>query len=102
MANVVVNPAYLNIAHMPRELKDLALEKLSHLPAMEMWPISNSNVDMFEYQTGIDDIRAGLTRDVDEADVTKYWDFYIKYTNDLDRLRSTDTFKEIPEFKPFV
>jgi len=102
MTNVVVNPAYLNIAHMPRELKKLALEKISHLPSMEMWPISNSRVDMFEYQTGIDDIRAGLSRDVDEVDVTKYWNWFVKYSNDLDRLRSTDTFKEIPEMKPFV
>jgi len=87
---------------MPRELKKLALEKISHLPSMEMWPISNSRVDMFEYQTGIDDIRAGLSRDVDEVDVTKYWNWFVKYSNDLDRLRSTDTFKEIPEMKPFV
>jgi radical SAM protein with 4Fe4S-binding SPASM domain len=101
MTNVVVTPAYLNIAHMPRELKDLALEKMEHIPSMEMWPISNSRVDMFEYQTGIDDIRAGLRRDVNEEDATKYWDWFLKYTKDLDRLRDTDTFKSIPEMEKY-
>lgn len=101
MTNVVVTPAYLNIAHMPRELKDLALEKMEHIPSMEMWPISNSRVDMFEYQTGIDDIRAGLRREVNEEEATKYWDWFLKYTKDLDRLRDTDTFKSIPEMEKY-
>ena len=101
MTNVVVTPAYLNIAHMPRELKDLALEKMEHIPSMEMWPIANSRVEMFEYQTGIDDIRAGLRRDVNEEEATKYWDWFLKYTKDLDRLRDTDTFKSIPEMEKY-
>lgn len=101
MTNVVVTPAYLNIAHMPRELKDLALEKMEHIPSMEMWPIANSRVEMFEYQTGIDDIRAGLRRDVNEEEATKYWDWFLKYTKDLDRLRDTNTFKSIPEMEKY-
>jgi MoaA/NifB/PqqE/SkfB family radical SAM enzyme len=101
MTNVVVTPAYLNIAHMPRELKNKALEKMEHIPSMEMWPISNSRVDMFEYQTGIDDIRAGLRREVDEEEASKYWDWFLKYTKDLDRLRNTDTFNSIPEMKNY-
>ena len=101
MTNVVVTPAYLNIAHMPRELKNKALEKMEHIPSMEMWPIANSRVDMFEYQTGIDDIRAGLRRDVNEEEATKYWDWFLKYTKDLDRLRDTDTFKSIPEMEKY-
>ena len=101
MTNVVVTPAYLNIAHMPRELKNKALEKMEHIPSMEMWPISNSRVDMFEYQTGIDDIRAGLGREVDEEEASKYWDWFLKYTKDLDRLRNTDTFNSIPEMKNY-
>jgi len=101
MTNVVVTPAYLNIAHMPRELKNKALEKMEHIPSMEMWPIANSRVDMFEYQTGIDDIRAGLRRDVNEEEATKYWDWFLKYTKDLDRLRDTNTFKSIPEMEKY-
>lgn len=101
MTNVVVTPAYLNIAHMPRELKNKALEKMEHIPSMEMWPIANSRVDMFEYQTGIDDIRAGLRRDVNEEEATKYWDWFLKYTKDLDRLRDTNTFKSIPEMENY-
>ena len=101
MTNVVVTPAYLNIAHMPRELKNKALEKMEHIPSMEMWPIANSRVDMFEYQTGIDDIRAGLGREVDEEEASKYWDWFLKYTKDLDRLRNTDTFNSIPEMKNY-
>lgn len=101
MTNVVVTPAYLNIAHMPRELKNKALEKMEHIPSMEMWPIANSRVEMFEYQTGIDDIRAGLRRDVNEEEATKYWDWFLKYTKDLDRLRDTNTFKSIPEMENY-
>ncbi len=102
MTNVVVNPAYLNIAHMPRELKNKALEKIEHLPNMEMWPITNSRVDTFEYQTGIDDIRAGLKRETNEEEATKYWDWFVKYTKDLDRLRGTDTFANIPEMEKYT
>jgi len=102
MTNVVVSPAYLNIAHMPRALKDAALAKIEHIPAMEMWPISNSRVDMFEYQTGIDDIKAGLSREVDEDEVNKYWKQFVNYTKDLDRLRNTNTFENIPEMKSYV
>ena len=102
MTNVVVTPAYLNIAHMPRELKNVALEKIEHIPSMEMWPIANSRVDMFEYQTGIDDIRAGLKREVNEEEASKYWDWFLKYTKDLDRLRNTDTFSNIKEIQKYA
>jgi len=87
---------------MPRALKDAALAKIEHIPAMEMWPISNSRVDMFEYQTGIDDIKAGLSREVDEDEVNKYWKQFVNYTKDLDRLRNTNTFENIPEMKSYV
>lgn len=102
MTNVVVRPAFLNIAHMPAELKQLAYDKIKDIPSQTMWPINNTRVDMFEYQTGIDDIRAGLQREVDEEEVKKYWKYFIQYTRDLDRLRGTDTFAHIPEMKKYI
>ena len=46
-------------------------------------------------------IRAGLGREVDEDEASKYWDWFLKYTKDLDRLRNTDTFNSIPEMKNY-
>jgi hypothetical protein len=99
MSNVVVNPRYLNIANMPQELKDLALEKLSHIPSEAYWPEGSYHSEEFEYQTGIDDIRKGLKgTERDEKD----WQHFLKYTADLDRLRGHDTFKHIPEIEQYV
>jgi hypothetical protein len=36
---------------------------------------------------------------VDEKDQEKYWQWFMRYTKDLDRLRGTDTFKFIKELK---
>ena len=37
MSNVVVKPSYLNIAHMPQELKALAYDKIQHIPNECIW-----------------------------------------------------------------
>ena len=96
MSNVVVNPSYLNIAHMPDKLRQTALEKLKDIPSEAFWPEGSHHAEEFEYQTGIDDIRKGLEGgSYDERN----WLHFIKYTKDLDRLRSTDTFKYIPEIQ---
>jgi len=99
MSNVVVNPTYLNIANMPQELKELALEKLSHIPSEAYWPEGSYHAEEFEYQTGIDDIRKGL---LGTERSEKDWQHFLKYTADLDRLRKTDTLKYIPEIKQYV
>ena len=99
MSNVVVNPSYLNIANMPQELKDLALEKLAHIPSEAYWPEGSYHAEEFEYQTGIDDIRKGL---LGTERSEKDWQHFLQYTADLDRLRNTDTLKYIPEIKQHV
>ena len=38
MSNVVVSPSYLNIAHMPDNLRREALEKLKDIPSEAYWP----------------------------------------------------------------
>ena len=96
MSNVVVSPSYLNIAHMPDNLRREALEKLKDIPSEAYWPEGSYHAEEFEYQTGIDDIRKGLTEGAYDK---KNWSWFIKYTNDLDRIRSTDTFKFIPEMR---
>jgi MoaA/NifB/PqqE/SkfB family radical SAM enzyme len=94
MSNVVVNPSYLNIAHMPDDLRKLALQKLSDIPNEAYWPEGSYHSEEFEYQTGIDDIRKGLENgSYDERN----WNHFLHYTKDLDRLRGTDTLKLIPE-----
>lgn len=96
MSNVVVNPSYLNIAHMPDSLRQLALDKLQHIPSEAYWPEGSYHAEEFEYQTGIDDIRKGLEQGSYNE---RNWQHFIKYTKDLDRLRDTDTFKYIPELQ---
>lgn len=99
MSNVVVNPTYLNIANMPQELKDLALEKLAHIPSEAYWPEGSYHAEEFEYQTGIDDIRKGLLgTERNETD----WQHFLQYTADLDRLRGTNTLQYIPEIDQYV
>lgn len=102
MSNVVVNPQYLNIAHMPDELKQIALDKIKKIPTAAVWPIGSNHPEEFDYQTGIQDIREGLQREVDPKDQEQYWKWFLKYTRDLDRLRDTDTFAEIPEIKDWL
>lgn len=95
MSNVVVNPSYLNIAHMPDAVRQKALDKLKDIPSEAYWPEGSYHAEEFEYQTGIDDIRKGLE---DGSYDERNWQHFIQYTKDLDRLRNTDTFKYIPEF----
>ena len=103
MSNVVVHPGYLNIGNMPEELKALAYDKIKHIPNLELWPVSSANADEGGYQTGIESIRNGLmTSSEDAAECEKQWNWFLKYTDDLDRLRKTDTLKYIPEIKSFV
>ena len=99
MTNVVVDPAYLNIANLPAELKQKALDKISSIPSETLWPAGSYHNETGGYQTGIDDIRKGLTHAEQDP---KQWEYFIKYTKDLDRLRSTDTFKFIPEMEVHV
>lgn len=101
MTNVVVDPAYLNIAHMPAELKQQALAAIANIPEETMWPIGSFHSESFEYQTGIADIRKGLQREVDPDDQEKYWKQFLHYTSDLDRLRKTNTLQYIPEIKKY-
>ena len=96
MSNVVVNPSYLNITCMPNNLRELALEKLKDIPSEAYWPVGSHHAEEFEYQTGIDDIRKGLSEGVYDE---KNWNWFLQYTRDLDRLRGTDTFKSIQEIK---
>lgn len=94
MSNVVVNPEYLNITNMPVNLKQQALEKIQDIPSEAYWPPGSYHSEEFEYQTGIDDIRKGLqNNEYDEH----AWQSFLQYTQDLDKLRNTDTFKLIPE-----
>ena len=99
MTNVVVNPSYLNIAYIPQKLKDEIVKKLENIPASVMWPIDvrKADPDKFDYQTGIDDIIKGLKRPVEKEVQEKNWKYFLQYTKDLDKLRGTDTFSEIPE-----
>lgn len=103
MTNVVVNPAYLNIAHIPSELKTMLIERLKDIPSSIMWPIEArlSDPNKFDYQTGIEDIIKGLQRPVDAETQEKYWRQFIQYTSDLDRIRKTDTFALIPELQQY-
>ena len=94
MSNVVVNPEYLNIKNMPNNLKQQALERIQDIPSEAYWPPGSYHSEEFEYQTGIDDIRKGLqNNEYDEH----AWQSFLQYTQDLDKLRDTDTFKLIPE-----
>ena len=102
MSNVVVNPGHLNIAMMPPELKQLALEKLADIPNSAVWPEGNYHVDEHDYQTGIEDIRNGLSREVDPEEQQRNWKWFLHYTKDLDRLRGTDTLGQIPEIKQWI
>lgn len=104
MTNVVVTPAYLNIAYIPEELKQKALDKIADIPASVMWPIDvrKNDPDKFDYQTGIEDIRKGLQRPVESEVQEKNWKYFLQYTQDLDKLRGTDTFAEIPELQEYL
>lgn len=101
MSNVVVNPSYLNIAHLPEELKYIALDKLAEIPEQSIWPVGSYHEEERYYQTGIADIRKGLQDSVDEVTQQKNWDWFVRYTKDLDRLRNTDTFKNIKEMQSY-
>jgi MoaA/NifB/PqqE/SkfB family radical SAM enzyme len=105
MSNAVVNPSYLDIGMMPPELKAIALDKMSKIPAIASWPENsyNYNAEEFEYQTGIEAIRNGLLREltIDENERDKNWKWFLQYTRDLDRLRGTDTFKYITEIQNY-
>ena len=46
--------------------------------------------------SGIDDIRRGLASATADD---KQWQYFLKYTADLDRLRNTDTLKLIKEIQ---
>jgi len=81
---------------MPNNLRELALEKLKDIPSEAYWPVGSHHAEEFEYQTGIDDIRKGLSEGVYDE---KNWNWFLQYTRDLDRLRGTDTFKSIQEIK---
>jgi len=103
MSNVVVHPGYLNIGNMPEELKALAYDKIKHIPNLERWPTNSANSDEGEYQTGIESIRNGLMlSNEDEQESDKQWNWFLKYTDDLDRLRKTDTLQYIPEIESYV
>lgn len=102
MSNVVVNPSYLNIAHMPDELKQQALEAISDIPSEAYWPEGSYHKEEFEYQTGIDDIRKGLAQHVDAETADRNWRHFLQYTSDLDRLRNTNTLEYIQEVKQYV
>jgi hypothetical protein len=100
MSNVVVNPSYLNIAYLPEELKYIMYDKLLQIPDRSIWPKGSYHAQEIHYQTGIHAIRDGLQLEgVDEKDQEKYWQWFMRYTKDLDRLRGTDTFKFIKELK---
>jgi len=99
MSNVVVNPTYLNIAYMPEVLKYIMYDKLLQIPDQSIWPKGSYHADEIHYQTGIHAIRDGLQVEVNEAEQEKQWNWFVKYTKDLDRLRGTDTFALIKELK---
>ena len=101
MSNVVVNPSYLNIAHMPEELKALAYDKIQHIPNECVWPAGSYHEDETNYQTGIETIKNGLLREVDQEDAAKNWKWFMHYTKDLDRLRKTETLKYIKEINDY-
>lgn len=101
MSNVVVDPSYLNIACMPDELRQLALEKIANVPAETIWPAGSYHAEEHEYQTGIEAIRDGLKRER-PANADQQWKWFLQYTADLDRLRSTDTLKYIPEIQEWI
>ena len=61
------------------------------------------NSDEGEYQTGIESIRNGLMSSSDDVEeCNKQWEWFLRYTADLDRLRKTDTLKYIPEIESYV
>lgn len=101
MSNVVVDPAYLNIAYLPAELKALALDKIASIPSESIWPAGSYHAEESEYQTGIADIRKGLLTDVDEDTQQKQWKWFLQYTKDLDRLRGTNTLQYIKEMQHY-
>jgi hypothetical protein len=104
MSNVVVNPAYLDIGMMPPDLKSIALDKISTIPAIAIWPEGSYHAEEFEYQTGIESIRDGLLREltIDETERDKNWKWFLQYTRDLDRMRGHNTFKYITEIQDYV
>jgi MoaA/NifB/PqqE/SkfB family radical SAM enzyme len=102
MSNVVVDPAYLNIGNMPAELRAQALDAIKDIPSISYWPEGSYHREEFEYQTGIDDIRRGLSATPDPEQQATQWQHFLDYTNDLDRLRSTNTLEYIPEIRQYV
>ena len=102
MSNVVVDPAYLNIGNMPAELRAQALNAIKDIPSIAYWPEGSYHKEEFEYQTGIDDIRRGLTATADTEQQATQWQYFLDYTNDLDRLRNTTTLEYIQEIKQYV
>ena len=84
-------------------LGKLAFDKLKHIPSETIWPEGSYHAEELGYQTGIDAIRAGLQREltISQEEQELHWKHYIQYTKDLDKLRNTDTFKYIPEIKPY-
>lgn len=101
MSNVVVNPGYLNIAYLPEELKHIAMDKIARIPNEAIWPAGSYHEKEMQYGTGIENIKKGLCNTPDAKEQEKYWDYFLQYTKDLDRLRSTNTFAEISEFKSY-
>jgi hypothetical protein len=88
---------------MPEALKVLAYDKIKHIPYIEMWNPTSANAGEGEYQTGIESICDGLmTSTEDAAESEKQWNWFLKYTEDLDRLRKTDTLQYIPEIESYV
>ena len=101
MSNVVVDPSYLNIAHMPEHLKALALDKIAPIPDEAIWPAGSYHIEEVNYFTGAGSIKQGLVQEVDPKIQERNWNWFIKYTKDLDRMRNTNTFSHIKELKNY-
>jgi len=84
---------------MPDVLKYIMYDKLLSIPDQSIWPKGSYHVNEIHYQTGIHAIRDGLQVEVNEQEQEKQWDWFVKYTKDLDRLRGTNTFELIKELK---
>lgn len=102
MSNVVVQPSQLNIAFLPKELKELALERIKSIPKETTWPAGSYHEHEFTYQTGIDDIIRGLEEEHSQEEQERNWRWFLQYTRDLDRLRGTNTLQYIPEIQEYV
>ena len=101
MSNVVVNPGYLNIAYLPEELKHIAMDKIARIPNEAIWPAGSYHEKEMQYGTGIENIKKGLCNTPDADEQKQYWEYFLQYTKDLDRLRGTNTFAEISEFQSY-